>query len=121
MVSVPAQPVSRYDTPSYPTQLDVLATPEILAAHPPRGWLSNRDLAAFAAALLAANFAGCDSDKDHTLRKRLAPHAAAVVAPVFEHGDGRGATGCVVISPPAFLSEEEALAVIREELTAHGL
>jgi hypothetical protein len=39
-----------------------------------------------------------------------------VVAPIFEHGEGRGATGCVAVSPPEFLSEDEAMQVIREEL-----
>ena len=44
-----------------------------------------------------------------------------VVAPVFEHGDGRGAVGCVVVSPPVFLAEDEAFAVLREELGKHGI
>jgi hypothetical protein len=44
-----------------------------------------------------------------------------VVAPVFEHGDGRGAVGCVVVSPPVFLAEDEAFAVLREELAKHGI
>ncbi len=43
------------------------------------------------------------------------------VAPIFEHGEGRGATGCVVISPPVFLSEEEALQIVKEELAKHGV
>jgi hypothetical protein len=43
------------------------------------------------------------------------------VAPVFKHGDGCGATGCVVVSPPVFLSEEEAMQIIREELAKHGI
>jgi len=46
---------------------------------------------------------------------------ALVVAPVFEHGEGRGSTGCIVVAPPVFLSEEEALQVIREELATHGV
>jgi hypothetical protein len=44
-----------------------------------------------------------------------------VVAPIFEHGEGRGATGCVVVTFPVFLSEEEAMQVIREELAEHGI
>jgi hypothetical protein len=44
-----------------------------------------------------------------------------IVAPIFKHGEGRGATGCVVIAPPVFLSEEEALQIIREELIKHGI
>jgi hypothetical protein len=43
------------------------------------------------------------------------------VAPIFKHGEGRGATGCVVIAPPVFLSEEEAMQIIREELAKHGV
>lgn len=47
--------------------------------------------------------------------------AAMAVAPLFEHGDGAGATGCVVVAPPVFLSEEEALSLIRQELERHGI
>ncbi len=43
------------------------------------------------------------------------------VAPIFEHGEGRGATGCVVIVPPVFLSEEEALQIANEELAQHRI
>jgi hypothetical protein len=46
---------------------------------------------------------------------------AMVVAPLFEHGEGRGATGCVVVAPPVFLSEQEALTIVREELARHGI
>ena len=44
-----------------------------------------------------------------------------VVAPLFEHGKGHGATGCMAISPPVFLSEDEAMQVIREELAKYGV
>ncbi|MGD9127739.1 MAG: hypothetical protein PVH19_10215 [Planctomycetia bacterium] len=44
-----------------------------------------------------------------------------IVAPLFEHGEGRGAMGCVVVSPPIFLSEEEAIQVIKEELSKYGV
>jgi hypothetical protein len=43
-----------------------------------------------------------------------------LVAPLFEHGEGRGVMGCDVAVPPVFLSEEEAMQIIREELTAAG-
>lgn len=66
-------------------------------------------LAAGTAALAAAGISGCNS------------RASAAVAPIFAHGEGRGATGCVVMSPPEFLSEEEALQVIREELAKAGI
>jgi|GEM_PF-732270 len=49
------------------------------------------------------------------------PPSSTVVAPIFDHGEGRGATGCVVVSPPVFLSEEEAMTVVREELARAGV
>ncbi|PKM05554.1 MAG: hypothetical protein CVV17_03405 [Gammaproteobacteria bacterium HGW-Gammaproteobacteria-7] len=60
-----------------------------------------------------------ESNKDGPLSMPTA--AGMVVAPIFEHGEGRGATGCVVVSPPVFLSEEEAMAVVREELARAGV
>jgi hypothetical protein len=68
-------------------------------------------LAAAAAALAAAGISGCGSESS----------ASAQVAPIFEHGEGRGAMGCVVLTPPEFLSEEEALQVVREELAKAGV
>jgi hypothetical protein len=85
------KPVQSYPTPSYPTR---------------RGFLSGSG-----AALLAAGCVGCSD----------AVAATPVVAPVFEHGDGRGATGCVVVSPPVFLSAEEALQVIKEGRAKEGI
>ena len=49
------------------------------------------------------------------------PVQSALVAPVFHHGDGVGAYGCIVVSPPVFLSEEEARDVIEDELEKFGL
>jgi hypothetical protein len=46
---------------------------------------------------------------------------AAVVAPIFKHGEGRGTVGCIVENPPIFLSEGDALQVIKEELKRAGL
>jgi len=44
-----------------------------------------------------------------------------LVAVVFPHGEGRGSFGCMMVTPPAFLSEEEARQVIREELESLGI
>jgi hypothetical protein len=35
-------------------------------------------------------------------------------APIFEYGEGSGYTGCIVITPPVFLDEREALSIIKE-------
>ena len=48
----------------------------------------------------------------------------AVVVPILEEAlanDGRGAFGCVAVSAPAFLSEDDALDLIRKEFSKAGL
>jgi hypothetical protein len=64
-----------------------------------------------AASAAAASLSGCGKDAS----------ASAVVAPIFAHGEGRGATGCIVVASPVFLSEEEALQVVREEFSRIGI
>jgi hypothetical protein len=68
-----------------------------------------------------ASTSGAGDPGPDTGRPSAVALEAMVVAPIFEHGDGRGATGCVVVAPPVFLSEEEALGVVREELGKHGV
>lgn len=85
------EPVLDHARPAYPTRRDFLA--------------------AGAAALASLGIPGCGGDAD----------AAIQVAPIFPHGDGRGAMGCIVVSPPVFMSEEEAMQVIREELAKAGV
>lgn len=43
------------------------------------------------------------------------------IAPLFIHGAGRGAFGCDMVTPPAFMSEDEALDVINEAAKEYGL
>jgi hypothetical protein len=48
----------------------------------------------------------------------------SVVAPLLDEAmkyDGRGSFGCVAVNPPTFLSEDEAIELIRTELEAAGL
>jgi hypothetical protein len=88
------KPVPHSDQPGYPTRREVLAGAASFA-------LLN---------LTGYRFIFAASEDGKTL-----------VAPVFKHGEGRGATGCVVVSPPVFLSEEEGMQILREELAKHGI
>ena len=109
-------PVKRYRRPAYPTRLEVLADPDLLAKHVPAAWLRRPELAGAVAVFLAAN--GCVKAGD---KAPPASGGAAVVAPSFAHGEGQGATGCIAVAPPVFLSEEEALQVIVEVLGKAGV
>ncbi len=93
------KPVQDYAAPKYPTR---------------------RDLMLGAAGFVLIDLLG---GSDASGAENAKPAAErTVVAPIFKHGEGRGATGCIVIAPPVFLSEEEAMQIIREELaTKHGV
>ena len=89
-----AKPVQVFPRPGYPTRREVLA-----------------GAASFALlGLTGCSFAFAESEE-----------GKITVAPIFKHGEGRGATGCVVVSPPVFLSEEEGMQILREELAKHGI
>lgn len=128
------QAVKRRPRPGYPTRNDVRRDPRLLAENLPRSWRTNARLSQAAAALLALSTAGCGGKPEPGAATeppevvgeprggKSAPEmTAARVAPLFLHGEGRGATGCIVMNPPVFLSEEEALQVIVEELGRHGV
>lgn len=108
--------VRRYKAPDYPTRLQVMADHHLLKDHLPPTWLKYPEVKGAFVLLLSANLMGCSSNTS----SQVSP-PQAVVAPLFQHGEGRGATGCVVVSPPVFLSEEEAISLIREELNQAGL
>jgi hypothetical protein len=104
--------VRRQRRPGYPTRPEVTRDAELLRRHVPSAWKKSAQVTAVLSIMLAA---GCRNDvvtKDPT---------AVQVAPVFVHGEGMGSVGCVVTAPPAFLSEEEALGVISDELAKAGL
>lgn len=109
--------LKRYRKPAYPTRLEVLSDPDLLKRNLPPSWQIVPQMAGSVALFLAVNSTLQAADKKLGDSSR----AMAVVAPIFEHGEGRGATGCVVVAPPVFLSEEEAWQVIGEELTKQGI
>ncbi len=89
-----AIPVKNSREPMYPTRREVLAG----------------GVAYVLFSLIGGKIASADVKKD-----------GMSVAPIFQHGEGRGATGCVVLSPPVFLSEEEGMQILREELAKYQI
>jgi len=112
-----AKLVKRAANPRYPTRLEVLANGTLLQKHMPAAWRSCAEMASVVAILLTAN--SCVAEPQGSKSGKTG--GAAVVAPIFEHGRGRGATGCVVVNAPVFLSEQDAMQVIREELKKAGV
>lgn len=109
-------PVKKYNEPNYPDREKVLANPEILKYIPER-WRNNTYVLAALSTLLMLTLTGCESKGTSSEPSS----SKAAVAPIFEHGSGRGSFGCSSVAPPSFLSEEEAFQVIQEEAKVYGI
>lgn len=136
------EPLRRYDAARYPTMDEVRGDPELLRRVPNR-WLHPGRWAALVGCGLLADAAlpaadgvtppaagGPATDQAPAGDRTQQPVDAAVavhdawVAPLLAEAlaqDGRGAFGCVAVNPPSFLSEDEAMELIRKELEAVGL
>jgi hypothetical protein len=107
--------VSQYKEPGYPVQEYLMEHPELLRLVPKR-WRGNATVLAtlgMAAMLI--------SSSRFSYGEQKTVHHDEKVAPVFIHGAGRSGFGCVAVSPPIFLSEDEALQVINQEAMKAGL
>ncbi len=118
-----SKPVRKYASPKYPTRPEVAAQPDLLRRHLPPAWRKWPELTGAVGLFLLADPARLSAAEGSTKDSQASAQskAVAIVAPVFQHGEGRGATGCIVMAPPVFLSEEEALQVIRKEMAANGV
>jgi hypothetical protein len=105
-------PLHDYTIPGYPAKKDVLINPAILKTLPKR-WNARPAVCVALSLTLTAGLFGCKGNQPQT--------TSSLSIPVFEHGEGTSSFGCVSVAPPVFLSEEEALQVIREEAEAKGV
>lgn len=110
------RPVRRVQEPQYPTSAVLLEHPELLEAIPER-WRGNPLVLRVLAGTLSLAVLG----ESYAVAQKPVNPGASHVAPLFVHGDGRGAFGCVAINPPVFLSEDEAKQVIVEEAKKAGI
>ncbi|MGA2496971.1 MAG: hypothetical protein ABSH20_04485 [Tepidisphaeraceae bacterium] len=116
----------------------MFSTPGGLAAYLPDSWQEMISKGGLTVAFLISGLAGCSESglvptatpttpaaasatSQPTTRAAMFASAAAIVAPIFEHGEGIAVTGCVVIAPPVFLTEEEGRQIIIEELKKVGV
>ena len=104
-------PLRKYRGADYPTREILQRHPELLRVLP-RRWQNSPVVLGTLAGLLAMMEQSTASGADKTPLQ---------VAPVFEHGSGQGAFGCVAVSPPVFLTEAEAREVIEEEAKKAGI
>lgn len=128
------EPVPFYKSPKYPTKAAILINPALLGALPQR-WKAVPSLCVALTLTISTGLYGCAKDeRDNDDEKNLSVsvpvdgsdqgndgNVLSVSVPVFEHGTGRGAYGCEMVAPPVYLSEEEALQIIREEAEAQGI
>jgi len=126
--------VKKYKKPDYPSKELFIVQPQLLGTSIPTRWLKSK---ALMGALMAFIVSGCRDNfysrqssqpaQEISPEKATAPSTAKVqkeeakIAPIFIHGDGQGATGCVVVSPPAFLSEAEGINIIFDELKKENI
>jgi hypothetical protein len=110
-VKLKIKPVEKYPDPKLPAKQILESHPELLGLVPKR-WQTNPAVLT-ALAVLTAMVSGCGEKQAGTM------HAA--VAPVFIHGEGRGSFGCKIINPPAYLTEDEAGDVVRQEAKRAGI
>jgi len=143
---IKVKPVKSYKKPMYPGKELYEASPDLLLSNAPANWLK---APATAGALLAFIFnIGTSAMTDgllNALTQKKATNNADLaaspvaspkinpkdqeteqlkkiynIAPLFIHGTGTGATGCVVMSPPVFMPEEEAIEIILSQLKKAG-
>ena len=96
-----ASPQRQHRSPGYPTRLEINADPALLREHLPATWSTRPELAAASSLLLTLAFAACQTPPatGGTKPPSYAASGPAIVAPLFEHMDGYGAIGCVIVSP----------------------
>lgn len=128
------KPVIQQKAPNYPTIERYIENPGMLAQHMPAKWIKNKIAATSLATFILCGIPEKESRQATITETAIHQNAennkpeltqnepadSVHVAPVFAHGEGAGASGCVVMSPPVFISEQEALDLIFGKLKEEG-
>ena len=138
------KPLRKYNVPDYPSKAQMEENPEMLENLPMR-WTSSAKLSIImGVGIMSKAFVASPENGDgksegivqaqaeEKIKKGFGTENVSakeepknsIVAPVLAkalENDGRGAFGCVAVNPPTFLSEPEALEIIKTELEKGGL
>ena len=121
------KPVKLKRKPGYPTIKTFVDNPGLLSKSVPFAWIRNQYAATTLATFIlcgAGNQSSAqktkpttvvvskDIKKDKPAAIQSVKHDPVKIARIFSHGDGTGAIGCMVSSPPVFISEDEARKII---------
>ena len=126
------KPIKIKKEPEYPTEYLFINNPELFNNYIPLRWRANKVVSS---ALLAFILAGANScrlgnnatkstySKEQFNSQRDTNLTSSInnSAPIFVHGKGFGVVGCIVASPPVFMTEKEAMGIITDELEEHGI
>lgn len=133
------KPVKHTEKPKYPLKTEIKE--EELKKRIPKRWTANPAAKIALGTLAVVSLAGCAPEVLAGVEEAVIPPTEASVsvtptqvmpegtpvpaminvAPLFVHGEGRGSCGCLMVAPPVFLSEDEALVVINEVAKDYGL
>ena len=138
-------PVVYYKKPGYPTGADMKSRPELLKKVPHR-WSGNGVVLTALGMSLALCACAARGDmepggvkpgntepgvgepedtgaggagQDYRGKTEDGEAHKGLVAPVFIHGEGTGAYGCIAVTAPFFLSEAEAWEIIKSEAESY--
>ena len=117
---ISVMPVKKYAPPKYPTLTVADREPALLRKLPSR-WQKNAAVVAAVGLLGTITLTSCGILDSKIKGYNPTSENFLNVAPVFVHGEGIGSMGCMMIVPPVFLSEEEALAIIKSSAEDNGL
>ena len=141
-MSVKIKPLKSYKPPAYPTFHESRKDARLLQKLP-RRWGRSKPVATLLGTGLMIHVvgSGCRSETDgarapgnraqislqkapEDIKVNVRAIPATRIAPMLEaalENDGQGAFGCIVVSAPVFLSENEAIDLIQHELEKAGL
>lgn len=145
---IKVKPLKFYKKPGYPGKECYEADPYLLLSYVPGSWLKKPlAVGALLAFVFSGSTPTAANESLHsttTKSKKVAnkektavdtntnantrqdeqkpdhKQGSVAIAPLFIHGSGTGATGCIVMSPPVFLPEEEAIEIILSQLKKEG-